>query len=135
MKVLAILTAFAFTSGVMAADSSWLLCKGPADIEGKEINLVLNSLEHRAGISEEGEQLRINDLTLIYGNRLIIGKFNSQEADNANVLLVSNDSLSNFSGDIAFDYVSEKVALKGSLTLDVGFVVPVDTVLSCEQMN
>lgn len=135
MKLITLLTAFVFSSALMAADSSWLICKGTADMEGKEIGLVLNSLEHKAGISEEGDQLRLNDLTLIYGNRLIVGFFDSAESDGGSVSLVSGDSRSTFSGDVAFDYVSGKVALKGSLTLDVELVFPVDTVLSCEQMN
>jgi hypothetical protein len=135
MKILTALIALVLSSQVFAADSAWLLCKGKADLAGSEINLVLNSVEHRNGISTSGEQLRINELTLIFGTRLLTGSFESSERDSSVVELVTKDKTSNFSGLVSFDYANDSMTLKGVLTIDVELKSEISSTLTCEQMN
>lgn len=117
------------TSMAFAADSSWLLCKGPANLGEDKINIVINSLEHR-----NGADARINELTLIYGSRLIVGSFDSTEADSAQVDLNSIKGDSKFSGKVSFNYQDDTSTINGKITLD-GEVLSLDANLSCEEMN
>ena len=60
MKVLISLFVISFSTSVLAADSSWLLCKGKVNLEGSIMNVVVNSVEHRAGIDDEGNDKSSN---------------------------------------------------------------------------
>lgn len=135
MKILIILFVLSFSTNVLAADSSWLLCKGKVDLEGSKINIVVNSLEHRAGIDDEGNQKRVNDLTLIFGNRLIIGQLDTSDDMNGTVALATADNMSKFDGVVIFDYTKPTLTLRGKLLIDDGLSSTVSVKMSCEEMN
>lgn len=135
MKTLISLFALSFTTGLLAADSSWLLCKGKVDLEGSKINIVINSLEHRAGVDDEGNQKRVNDLTLIFGNRLITGQLDTSDEMNGTVALATADSMSKYDGVVIFDYTRPTLTLRGKLLIDGELTSNVNVKMSCEEMN
>lgn len=129
MKILLSFIVLLVSSNVFAVDSSWLVCKGKMS-QDSQYNIVVNSLEHRSGPDE-----RTNDLTLIFGSRLMIGDFKSSEVDKAEVILTTLDNQSEFAGVVAFDYQNNTLAIKGRLTLDNEYNDTVDATLLCEEMN
>lgn len=135
MKFLIGLVAFSMSSILFAADSSWLLCKGQMDIDGDKFNIVVNSLEHRAGIDSEGNEKRVNDLTLIFGNRLIVGQLDTSEDMNGPVLLSTADGRSKFDGVVIFDYSKPSLTLRGEIVIDKELTSRVFVKMTCEEMN
>lgn len=135
MKILISLFVLSFTTSVLAVDSSWLLCKGKVDLEGSKINIVVNSLEHRAGVDDEGNQKRVNDLTLIFGNRLLTGQLDTSDEINGAVVLATADNMSNFDGVVIFDYTKPTLTLRGKLLVDGELSSTVSVKMSCEEMN
>lgn len=135
MKFLIGLVAFSISSLLFAADSSWLLCKGQMSIDGDKFNIVVNSLEHRAGVDNEGNDKRVNDLTLIFGNRLIVGQLDTSDDMNGKVLLATADGKSKFDGVVNFDYSRPSLALKGRIVIDEELISTVFVEMTCEEMN
>lgn len=135
MKILISLIALTFTSSLLAADSSWLLCKGKVTIEGSQMNIVINSLEHRAGIDDEGNDKRVNDITLIMGNRLIVGQLDTSNDMNGSVELATADGSSKYEGIVMFDYTKPTMILRGKLTLDEELSSTIAVKTTCEYMN
>jgi hypothetical protein len=135
MKNLIGLFLLSLTTNVLAADSSWLLCKGKVNFEGSYFNIIINSLEHRAGFDDNGNQKRINDLTLIFGNRLITGSLDTTNDMNGSVALATTDNKSTFAGIVIFDYQTPNLVLKGKLVIDeeLSSIISVET--TCEYMN
>lgn len=129
MKMLLSFIVLLVSSNVFAVDSTWLVCKGKMSQDSR-YSIVVNSLEHRSGADE-----RTNDLTLIFGSRLMIGDFKSSEVDKAEVILTTLDNQSEFAGVVAFDYENNTLAIKGRLTLDNEYNDTVDATLLCEEMN
>ena len=135
MKILISLIAFTFTTGLFAADSSWLLCKGKVVIEGSQMNIVVNSLEHRAGMDDEGNDKRVNDITLIMGNRLITGQLDTSNEMNGTVALATADGSTKYDGIVMFDYTKPSLILRGTIVLDTELSSTVASKLTCEYMN
>lgn len=135
MKFLISVLALSFTTSLFAADSSWLLCKGKVDLEGSKMNIVINSLEHRAGVDDEGNQKRVNDITLIMGNRLIVGQLDTSDDMNGSVALATADSKSKFDGIVMFDYTKPTLILRGKIVLDEELSSTVAVKTTCEYMN
>jgi len=135
MKFLISLFVLSFTTSVLAADSSWLLCKGKVDIEGSKMNIVINSLEHRAGVDEEGNQKRVNDITLIMGNRLIVGQLDTSDEMNGTVALATADGSTKYDGIVMFDYTKPSLILRGKLVLDAELTSTIAVKTTCEYMN
>lgn len=135
MKFLISLLALTFTTSLLAADSSWLLCKGKVVIEGSQMNIVVNSVEHRAGIDDEGNDKRVNDLTLIMGTRLIVGQLDTSNDMNGSVALSTADGSSKYDGIVMFDYTKPSLILRGTIVLDEELTSTVGVKLTCEYMN
>ena len=135
MKFLIGLVAFLMSSILFAADSSWLLCKGQMDIDGDKFNIVVNSLEHRAGVDSEGNDKRVNDLTLIFGNRLIVGQLDTSDDMNGKVLLATDDGKSKFDGVVIFDYLIPSLILRGNIVIDEDLTSTILVKMTCEHMN
>lgn len=135
MKFLISLLALSFTTSLFAADSSWLLCKGKVVIEGSQMNIVINSLEHRAGMDDEGNSKRVNDITLIVGNRLIVGQLDTSNDMNGSVVLATADGASKFDGVVMFDYTKPTMTLRGKLVLDEELSATIGVKTTCEYMN
>lgn len=135
MKFLISLIALTFTTSLLAADSSWLLCKGKVVIEGSQMNIVVNSLEHRAGMDDEGNDKRVNDITLIMGNRLITGQLDTSNEMNGTVALATADGSTKYDGLVMFDYTKPSLILRGTIVLDTELTSTVGVKLSCENMN
>lgn len=135
MKVLISLFVISFSTSVLAADSSWLLCKGKVDLEGSKMNIVINSVEHRAGIDDEGNDKRVNDITMIMGNRLIVGQLDTSNDMNGSVALATADSKSKYDGIVMFDYTRPSLILKGKLVIDEELTSTIAVKTTCEYMN
>lgn len=135
-KRIILISAMFLSVTTMAADSSWLLCKGTAILYEHEVNLVVNSFEHRDGVKDSGETKRANDLLLIYGGHLLKGRFNSSESNTANVKLVSYDGPEKYTGVISVDYALQELKLDGSIVFFSGEAPQVfSTTLKCEELN
>jgi hypothetical protein len=135
MKILIGLFAISFTASVFAADSSWLLCKGKIDLEGSKMNIVINSVEHRAGLDNEGNDKRVNDITLIMGTRLIVGQLDTSNDMNGAVALATADGASKFDGIVMFDYTKPTMTLRGKLVIDEELSSTIAVKTTCEYMN
>lgn len=135
MKLLLGLVLLFVSTISMAADSSWLLCKGQMTIDGDKFNIVMNSLEHRAGIDDEGNEKRVNDLTLIFGNRLIVGQLDTSSDMNGSVMLSTADHSSKYEGIVIFDYSKPSLILRGKIVIDEELTSPIAVKMNCEFMN
>lgn len=135
MKFLISVLALSFSTSLLAADSSWLLCKGKVTVEGSQMNIVINSLEHRAGVDDEGNDKRVNDITLIMGNRLIVGQLDTSNEMNGTVALATADGSSKYDGIVMFDYTKPSLILRGKIVLDVELSSTVAVKTICEYMN
>jgi len=135
MKVLISLFVISFSTSVLAADSSWLLCKGKVNLEGSIMNVVVNSVEHRAGIDDEGNDKRVNDITMILGTRLIVGQLDTSNDMNGAVTLSTADGASKYEGVVMFDYTKPTLILRGKLIVDVELSSTVGVKMACEYMN
>lgn len=105
------------------------------NIDGDKFNIVINSLEHRAGIDDEGNDKRVNDLTLIFGNRLIVGQLNTSSDMNGVVSLATADGSSNYNGIVMFDYTKPSMILRGKIVIDEELISTIGVKLTCENMN
>lgn len=135
MKFLIGLIVLSMSSLTFAADSSWLLCKGQMNIDGDKFNIVVNSLEHRAGIDDEGNDKRVNDLTLIFGNRLIVGQLDTSNDMNGTVALSTADGSSKYDGLVMFDYTKPSLSLRGKIVIDGEITSMIGLKMTCEHMN
>lgn len=135
MKFLIGLVALSMSSFSFAADSSWLLCKGQMTIDGDKFNIVVNSLEHRAGVDDEGNDKRVNDLTLIFGNRLIVGQLDTSNDMNGTVALSTEDGSSRYDGIVMFDYTKPSLILRGKIVIDEEMTATIGVRMACEHMN
>ncbi|MEA9358209.1 hypothetical protein SHI21_18385 [Bacteriovorax sp. PP10] len=135
MKIFISLFVLSFTTSVLAADSSWLLCKGKIDLEGSKMNIVINSVEHRAGMDDEGNDKRVNDITLIMGTRLIVGQLDTSNDMNGAVALATTDGASKFDGIVMFDYTKPTMILRGKLVIDEELSSTIAVKTTCEYMN
>lgn len=135
MKFLINILALSFTTSLFAADSSWILCKGKVVVEGSQMNIVINSLEHRAGMDDEGNSKRVNDITLIMGNRLIVGQLDTSNDMNGTVALATSDGSSRFDGIVIFDYSKPSMTLRGKLVVDEELSSMIAVKTTCENMN
>ena len=135
MKLLLGLVVFSISTISLAADSSWLLCKGQMTIDGDKFNIVVNSLEHRAGIDDEGNDKRVNDLTLIFGNRLIVGQLDTSNDMNGSVSLSTGDNSSKYDGIVIFDYSKPSLILRGNIVIDEELTSTIAVKMKCEFMN
>lgn len=135
MKFLIGLVVLSMSSVTLAADSAWLLCKGQMNIDGDKFNIVVNSLEHRAGIDDEGNDKRVNDLTLIFGNRLIVGQLDTSNDMNGTVALATADGSSKYDGLVMFDYTKPSLILRGKIVIDGEITSTIGVKMTCENMN
>jgi hypothetical protein len=135
MKLLLSLVVLSISTFSMAADSSWLLCKGQMTIDGDKFNIVVNSLEHRAGIDDEGNDKRVNDLTLIFGNRLIVGQLDTSIDMNGSVSLSTAENSSKYDGIVIFDYTKPSLILRGKIVIDEELTSTIAVKMNCEHMN
>lgn len=135
MKFLIGLFVLSMSSFAFAADSSWLLCKGQMTIDGDKFNIVVNSLEHRAGVDDEGNDKRVNDLTLIFGNRLIVGQLDTSNDMNGAVSLATADGSSKYDGIVMFDYTKPSLILRGKVVIDEEMTGTIAVKMACEHMN
>jgi len=135
MKFLIALVVFSISPFLFAADSSWLLCKGQMTIDGDKFNIVVNSLEHRAGVDDEGNDKRVNDLTLIFGNRLMVGQLNTSDTMSGPVSLATADGSSKYDGIVMFDYTKPNLILRGKIVIDEELTATIGVKMTCENMN
>jgi len=135
MKFLIGLLVLSVSTLSFAADSSWLLCKGQMTIDGDKYNIVVNSLEHRAGVDDEGNDKRVNDLTLIFGNRLIVGQLDTSNDMNGTVSLATSDKSSKYDGIVMFDYTKPSLILRGKVVIDEEMTSTIAVRMTCENMN
>lgn len=135
MKFLIVLTALLVPTLSFAGDSSWLLCKGQMNIDGDKFNIVINSVEHRDGVDDEGNDKRVNDLTLIFGNRLMVGQLDTTNGMNGTVLLATADGASKFDGNVTFEYSKPSMAIRGKVVIDEELSSTITSKLTCENMN
>lgn len=120
----------------MAVDSSWLLCRGTAELYEREVNLVVNSYEHRDGVKPNGDTNRSNQLTFIFGGHKLDGQFDSSESDSAKIHLQDKEGRDYLDGDISIDYQTYVMTLKGKIYL-FGDDAPsaIYTTFNCEELN
>jgi hypothetical protein len=134
-KSIALLFVFASFSA-MAVDSSWLLCKGKADLFDRNVNLVVNSFEYRNGVKPDGSTNRSNDITFIFGGHRLNGQFDSTETDSSKIELQDNEGKDTFNGTISIDYVKHVMILKGDFKLfGLDETAPINTKFKCEELN
>jgi hypothetical protein len=135
-KMVMVLMVLLTTNFAQAADSSWLLCSGTALFDGEEVQLAVNSYEHRNGISESGEQKRINEITLIYGSFVLTGSFDSSDLLEGNVDLKNTDGDSHFQGFVSIEYSNKNLmSLKGNLKFADSTFSLAASQLACKEMN
>lgn len=123
-KIFFIILCAGFMNSAFAKDSTWNLCVGDVILYESKVKLVVNVFEHRNPTGNG----RVTDLTMIYGQNVLAGKFNSTANDSGVVILKQDKS--NFRGSVKVDYAASTIALSGKLNL-FGEVSPLVTTLSC----
>jgi len=121
-SIIAILVGMLMAASAFAKDSVWIL--------GNNNKVAINVFEHRVGADQ-----RAAEVTLIMGSWFLNGQLKDRGQGYANPAPITLTTKSgSFKGTISVDFSTNKVTLKGTLTLD-GEPIPLNEVISCKELK